>query len=382
LRNILSGKRSLKFIFMRKIKKSFAVVFLLSVFFSCGKVRKNENNEKVPTFQGKKDEVGVFVITLTKEKNSSSPSISFVGSTQPEQQSVISSKVSGRIVKLFVDIGFRIKKGQVLAKIDDTDYRNNFERAKAELERIKAQLELAKINYERAENLIKTKSIAQAEYDNAKSNYQSLLAAYETAKKNLEKAEIDLNETNIVAPYDGIVVEKRADVGSFVGPQSPIFVIQSSKTFFLGKIAEKDITKLKIGDILDVEFPSLKKVVKGRVSSIKPSSAGTGFDVVIDLSESVPANLLGVAYLKISQSDKSQSDGLYLLPYEAIYISQEGEFVFSADNGTARKVKVSVIENLSDFALVKIPEGITQVISPVSDRIYDGQKVKIVGERR
>jgi RND family efflux transporter MFP subunit len=382
LQNILSGKRSLKFTFMRKIKKSFAVVFLLFVFFSCGKVRKNENNEKVPTFQGKKDEVGVFVITLTKEKNSSSPSISFVGSTQPEQQSVISSKVSGRIVKLFVDIGFRVKKGQVLAKIDDTDYRNNFERAKAELERIKAQLELAKINYERAENLIKTKSIAQAEYDNAKSNYQSLLAAYETAKKNLEKAEIDLNETNIVAPYDGIVVEKRADIGSFVGPQSPIFVIQSSKTFFLGKIAEKDITKLKIGDILDVEFPSLKKVVKGRVSSIKPSSAGTGFDVVIDLSESVPANLLGVAYLKISQSDKSQSDSLYLLPYEAIYISQEGEFVFSADNGTARKVKVSVIENLSDFALVKIPEGITQVISPVSDRIYDGQKVKIVGERK
>jgi RND family efflux transporter MFP subunit len=382
LQNILNGKRSLKFTFMRKIKKSFAVVFLLFVFFSCGKVRKNENNEKVPTFQGKKEEVGVFVITLTKEKNSSSPSISFVGSTQPEQQSVISSKVSGRIVKLFVDIGFRVKKGQVLAKIDDTDYRNNFERAKAELERIKAQLELAKINYERAENLIKTKSIAQAEYDNAKSNYQSLLAAYETAKKNLEKAEIDLNETNIVAPYDGIVVEKRADVGSFVGPQSPIFVIQSSKTFFLGKIAEKDITKLKIGDILDVEFPSLKKVVKGRVSSIKPSSAGTGFDVVIDLSESVPANLLGVAYLKISQSDKSQSDGLYLLPYEAIYISQEGEFVFSADNGTARKVKVSVIENLSDFALVKIPEGITQVISPVSDRIYDGQRVKIVGERR
>jgi RND family efflux transporter MFP subunit len=382
LQNIFSGKRSLKFTFMRKIKKSFVVVFLLFVFFSCGKVRKNENNEKVPTFQGKKDEVGVFVITLTKEKNSSSPSISFVGSTQPEQQSVISSKVSGRIVKLFVDIGFRVKKGQVLAKIDDTDYRNNFERAKAELERIKAQLELAKINYERAENLIKTKSIAQAEYDNAKSNYQSLLAAYETAKKNLEKAEIDLNETNIVAPYDGIVVEKRADIGSFVGPQSPIFVIQSSKTFFLGKIAEKDITKLKIGDILDVEFPSLKKVVKGRVSSIKPSSAGTGFDVVIDLSESVPANLLGVAYLKISQSDKSQSDGLYLLPYEAIYISQEGEFVFSADNGTARKVKVSVIENLSDFALVKIPEGITQVISPVSDRIYDGQRVKIVGERR
>ena len=367
---------------MGKIKKSFAVVFWLFVFFSCGKVRKNENNEKVPTFQGKKEEVGVFVITLTKEKNSSSPSISFVGSTQPEQQSVISSKVSGRIVKLFVDIGFRVKKGQVLAKIDDTDYKNNLERARAELERIKAQLELAKINYERAENLIKTKSIAQAEYDNAKSNYQSLLAAYETAKKNLEKAEIDLNETNIVAPYDGIVVEKRADVGSFVGPQSPIFVIQSSKTFFLGKIAEKDITKLKIGDILDVEFPSLKKVVKGRVSSIKPASAGTGFDVVIDLFENVPANLLGVAYLKISQSDKSQSDGLYLIPYEAIYISQEGEFVFSVDNGTARKVKISVIENLSDFALVKIPEGITQVISPVSDRIYDGQKVKIVGKRR
>ena len=382
MRKVKVIERSLKFIFMGKIKKSLPVVFLLFVFFSCGKVGKNEKNEKTPTFQGKKDEVGVFVITLSKEKNSSSPSISFVGSTQPEQQSVISSKVSGRIVKLFVDIGFRVKKGQVLAKIDDTDYKNNLERARAELERIKAQLELAKINYERAENLIKTKSIAQAEYDNAKSNYQSLLAAYETAKKNLEKAEIDLNETNIVAPYDGIVVEKRADIGSFVGPQSPIFVIQSSKTFFLGKIAEKDITKLKIGDILDVEFPSLKKVVKGRVSSIKPASAGTGFDVVIDLSESVPANLLGVAYLKISQSDKSQSDGLYLLPYEAIYISQEGEFVFSADNGTARKVKVSVIENLSDFALVKIPEGITQVISPVSDRIYDGQRVKIVGERR
>jgi len=355
--------------------------FLLFVFFSCGKGNK-KGNEKVPTFQGKKDEVGVFVINLIKEKNSSSPSISFVGSTQPERQSVVSSKVSGRITKLFVDIGFRVKKGQNLAKIDDTDYKNNLERAKAELERIKAQLELAKLNYERAENLIKTKSIAQAEYDSAKSNYQSLLAAYETAKKNLERAEIDLNETNILAPYDGIVVEKRADVGSFVGPQSPIFVIQSSKTFFLGKIAEKDITKLKIGDILDVEFPSLKKVVKGKVSSIKPASTGTGFDVIIDLSENVPANLLGIAHLEISQAEKFQTDGLYLLPYEAIYISQEGEFIFTADNGIARKIKISVIENFSDFALVKVPEGITQIISPVSDKLYDGQKVRIAGERR
>jgi|UPI0003B31DF0 RND family efflux transporter MFP subunit len=366
---------------MGKSKKSFAIVFLLFVFFSCGKGNK-KGNEKVPTFQGKKDEVGVFVINLIREKNSSSPSISFVGSTQPERQSVVSSKVSGRITKLFVDIGFRVKKGQNLAKIDDTDYKNNLERAKAELERIKAQLELAKLNYERAENLIKTKSIAQAEYDSAKSNYQSLLAAYETAKKNLERAEIDLNETNILAPYDGIVVEKRADVGSFVGPQSPIFVIQSSKTFFLGKIAEKDITKLKIGDILDVEFPSLKKVVKGKVSSIKPASTGTGFDVIIDLSENVPANLLGIAHLEISQAEKFQTDGLYLLPYEAIYISQEGEFIFTADNGIARKIKISVIENFSDFALVKVPEGITQIISPVSDKLYDGQKVRIAGERR
>ncbi|GBD03059.1 Multidrug resistance protein MdtA [bacterium HR19] len=369
---------------MVNFRKFLSTIFVISLISSCGKKREAKKEENI--FEGKKSEIGVYVVNVGKQKNFSAYVI-FSGIVQSEKASQISSKVSGRIVKLYVDIGDRVKEGQLLAKIDDKDYRNAVERAKFDLERIKSQLELAKINFERAEKLIQTKSIPQAEYDSAKSNYESLKASYELAQKALEKAQIDLAETNIFSPYDGIVVEKRADVGTVVSPQIPILILQSTKTYFLGKISEQDLTKIKIGMKAEIDFPSIKRTVEGKITSIKPTAdtSRSGFEVIVELKERVPQNLQGIAKVKLDiekeiENGKLQKN-IVVVPYESIYISSDGEFVFGVSDGRAKKIKVNIIENLQDFALVEIPEKITQIISPITDRIFDGIKVKIIGER-
>lgn len=369
---------------VRYFKKLFLAIMLLLIISSCGKKREAKEGDNI--FEGKKNEIGVYVVNVENQKNFSAYLV-FSGIVQSERSSQISSKVTGRIAKLYVDIGDRVKEGQLLAKIDDKDYRNAVERAKFDLERIKSQLELAKINFERAEKLIKSKSIPQAEYDSAKSNYESLKASYELAQKALEKAQIDLAETNIFSPYDGIIVEKRADVGTVVSPQVPIFILQSTKTYFLGKIAEQDLPKIRFGMKVEIDFPSIKRTIEGKVTSIKPTAdtSRSGFEVIVELKERVPHNLHGIAKAKLDLYKETKNEtsekNVILVPYEAIYISSDGEFVFGVSDGKAKKIRIKIIENLQDFALVEIPEKITQIISPITDRIFDGIKVKIIGER-
>ncbi len=369
---------------MVNFRKFFSTTLVISLIISCGKKREAKKEENI--FEGKKNEIGVYVVNLENQKNFSAYLI-FSGVVQSERTSEISSKVAGRIVKLYADIGDRVKEGQILAKIDDKDYRNAVERAKFDLERIKSQLELARINFERAEKLIQTKSIPQAEYDSAKSNYESLKASYELAQKALEKAQIDLAETNIFSPYDGIIVEKRADVGTVVSPQVPIFILQSTKTYFLGKIAEQDLPKIRVGTKVEIDFPSIKRTLEGRIISIKPTAdtSKSGFEVIVELKERVPQNLQGIAKVKLNIENEIENGktgkSVFIVPYESIYISSDGEFVFGVSDGKAKKIKVNIIENLQDFALVEIPEKITQIISPITDRIFDGIKVKIIGER-
>lgn len=356
---------------VKNVISTLTITFLISsISINCSK----KKNERKDLFQGKIDTVGVRVINVSNEEAGKKIRISISGITVPDQEVNIQPKVQGRIKKIYVNVGSNVKAGQIIAEIDDTDYQNTYNRIKADLESAKSQLELAKANYQRAQNLIKNNSISQAEFDSAKSNFESAEARYKSSSEILEKAKIDLNETKIRAPFDGLITNKFVDVGSFVFPQTPIFVIQSRKTYFLGKVSEQDAIFLKKGMKMSVDFPSIGKIIEGELDSVVPSSDRRSFEVKILLNESVRSNLYGVAKAEIEKK------AAILVPYEAVSISKDGEYVFSVSDGVARKIKIKILDTLSDYISIEIPDKITQIISPYTDKLYDGIKVKIIYE--
>ena len=154
------------------------------------------------------------------------------GSVTPRTQTTLISEVSGLITEVsaaFVAGGF-FSKGDVLVRIDDRNYRAEVKRAQAAVRAAETNVtretglaDYAKEDWERAQSVLRS-SKAATDLAMRKPQQAEALASLEFAKADLEKREGDLDRTVIRAPYDGMVREKRADIGQFVNSGSPLAV--------------------------------------------------------------------------------------------------------------------------------------------------------------
>ena len=154
------------------------------------------------------------------------------GSVTPRTQTTLVSEVSGLITEVsaaFVAGGF-FSKGDVLVRIDDRNYRAEVKRAQAAVRAAETNVtretglaDYAREDWERAQSVLRS-SKAATDLAMRKPQQAEALASLEFAKADLEKREGDLDRTVIRAPYDGMVREKRADIGQFVNSGSPLAV--------------------------------------------------------------------------------------------------------------------------------------------------------------
>ena len=172
--------------------------------------------------------VDVMRVHATNEKIT----VKAQGSVTPRTQTTLVSEVSGLITEVsaaFVAGGF-FSKGDVLVRIDDRNYRAEVKRAQAAVRAAETNVtretglaDYAKEDWERAQSVLRS-SKAATDLAMRKPQQAEALASLEFAKADLEKREGDLDRTVIRAPYDGLVREKRADIGQFVNSGSPLAV--------------------------------------------------------------------------------------------------------------------------------------------------------------
>ncbi|MFP6803194.1 MAG: efflux RND transporter periplasmic adaptor subunit [Pseudomonadales bacterium] len=172
--------------------------------------------------------VDVMRVHATNEKIT----VKAQGSVTPRTQTTLISEVSGLITEVsaaFVAGGF-FSKGDVLVRIDDRNYRAEVKRAQAAVRAAETKVtretglaDYAREDWERAQSVLRS-SKAATDLAMRKPQQAEALASLEFAKADLEKREGDLDRTVIRAPYDGLVREKRADIGQFVNSGSPLAV--------------------------------------------------------------------------------------------------------------------------------------------------------------
>jgi RND family efflux transporter MFP subunit len=172
--------------------------------------------------------VDVMRVHATNEKIT----VKAQGSVTPRTQTTLISEVSGLITEVsaaFVAGGF-FSKGDVLVRIDDRNYRAEVKRAQAAVRAAETNVtretglaDYAREDWERAQSVLRS-SKAATDLAMRKPQQAEALASLEFAKADLEKREGDLDRTVIRAPYDGLVREKRADIGQFVNSGSPLAV--------------------------------------------------------------------------------------------------------------------------------------------------------------
>jgi RND family efflux transporter MFP subunit len=160
--------------------------------------------------------------------------LSATGYVVARRRATVSSKVTGKVVAVFVEEGQTVKKGQVLARLDDSQMLASLAVARAQLaasERSaaedEARLREAERQYNRLEQLVREKVVGRAEVDTAQSSVESLKARIalqtqqvEVAKKQVAALQTDLADTTVRAPFDGVAISKDAQPGEMISPVS------------------------------------------------------------------------------------------------------------------------------------------------------------------
>ncbi len=210
------------------------VVALLFLWWRSGAV-------KAPKYRTEPAEIGSIV-----------QMVSATGTVNPVEQVEIGSQVSGTVAKLNADFNTRVRKGQVLLQIEPSSFRAKEVQASASVAHTQAVATEMKRNYDRAVALLPEKYISQADVDAALSKYKQALADEKQAQAQLQAANVDLANTTIRAPIDGVVIDREIELGQTVAAslQAPkLFVIANdlSQMQIETKIDEADIGQVKPG---------------------------------------------------------------------------------------------------------------------------------------
>lgn len=219
----------------------------------------------------------------------------------------VAPRVSGQIIEVLIKDNQRVKEGDLVARIDDTDYKIKVDQTSAAYERIQLNQENAKANFKAAQtniDLAKTdldrytslynsgavsKQVldqAQAKYDSAKATFitteQALLSGNESrvadadlksAKAMKDQAELNLSYTNIVAPQSGTVASRRVEKGMYVGVGTPLFTIVPDEVWVVANFKENQLRHMKPGQSVDIKVDTYPNhTFKGKIDSIQRSS--------------------------------------------------------------------------------------------------------------
>ena len=193
----------------------------------------------------------------------------------------VGTQVSGQVSQIYVDFNDRVKKGQLLARIDPTLQQQAVLDAQAGLIRAQADLERSKAEYDRNKTLYDQKVLTATEFNTAQYNYTVAQASVKSAQVALDRARKNLSYTEIHAPIDGVVVERNVDVGQTVAaslsaPQLFLIANNLSQMQILASVDESDIGLIHEGQ--DVRFTVqayTNQTFTGKVRQVRLQSVTT-----------------------------------------------------------------------------------------------------------
>jgi HlyD family secretion protein len=230
--------------------------------------------------------------TVTVERGSVSQVVAATGTLQPTAQVNVGTQVSGTVARVFTDFNQPVKAGQVLAEMDPALFRSAVKQAEASVASAQAQLSLATSTEERNRSLVQQQFIAKQALEASTQQREAAQAALQLARAQLERAQTDLANSVIRAPVDGVVVDRKVDVGQTVAAsfQTPnLFVIARdlAKMEIHTSVSEADVGTIR--ERMPVRFrvdAHFDKKFEGAVRQIRLNSKNeqgvVTYNVVID----------------------------------------------------------------------------------------------------
>lgn len=336
-----------------KLRHGMVIFYLLAAFSMASVACRSDYPASAKQNQGAQS--ARKVKTVRPVERLLEQTIPVIGTLAPYDQATLRVKVSGRLQVLAVDLGSRVRRGQLIAQIEQRDYQLRVQQAEAALAQARAHLGLppegaddrvdpdetaavrqaratleeARANYERAKQLLEKGVISRAQYDSAEAAHKVALGRYQDAleevrnrqallaqrRSELELARQQLADTNIYAPFDGIVQERHSSVGEFLAVGSPVVTIVRIDPLRLrAEVPERESHKVRAGQKVRVMVEGSQSVYSGQIVRLSPTIATQNRMLIVEAEVRNDGQLRPGSFARVEIVTQEKKKALTLPP--------------------------------------------------------------------
>jgi RND family efflux transporter MFP subunit len=309
------------------------------------------------------------------------PQVQLIGTAQPKLTSIVASDIEGLVEKFDVSEGDFVKKGAVLARLEDSLLEIELKGAKANKADTEAQLRRARADLKRSTKLLATETIADKQYTDDLAEVQSLEARVDRLEAEIQHKQDSIAKKVILAPFSGFVVKEHTEVGQWVEKGGPIVTLADLSVMeILVEVPERYVPKLVLGGSSQVKVDALNpEVFTGKIAAIIPvgDSASRSFPVKVAV-ENTESRIKGGMLCRVSLAT-GKSNYVLAVPKDAVVNMGQSHLVYVVQEGVAKPLSVQ-LGNASD-SMIEIKGALKagmQVVTRGNERLRPGQPVQII----
>jgi RND family efflux transporter MFP subunit len=313
------------------------------------------------------------------------------GNTQPFNDTPIYARVSGYLKSWKVDIGARVKQGELLAEIDAPEVDQQLMQARADLKNAQVNVEYARITADRYQGLVKTASVSQQETDRTVSDFHSRQALVDVSQANMHRLEELQGFERIYAPFDGVITARNTDIGALIqagdntGPKELFHLAAVEKLRVYVAVPEAYVAAAKTGSKVALTFDALfpgetfPGTVVRSANAIDPNSRTLNVEVDMDNSSE---RVLPGAYAFVHLGTPARAEAV-TIPANALLFRAEGLRVGVVRDNRVNLVPVTIGHDYGSS--VEILSGLVTddaIIVDPSDSLESGDAVQVAPPRQ
>ncbi|MDA3945355.1 MAG: efflux RND transporter periplasmic adaptor subunit [Helicobacteraceae bacterium] len=327
------------------------------------------------------------VRTMTLKASNAVSSHTFNGIARSDVAARLSFNVSGRLRSVNIKPGQFVKKGALIAKVDDAYFKLKVAEVRASLKQTASELEHAKARYQRVQKLYVNRSSSLSDLDSARTAYDSAQANRRAMQTRLEQAQLELSYTKLIAPLDGSVSEIHVRKGENISAATNIATISSTKNIEVPiSVPGSMIDAIKVGQLTKVRFDALKEQsFNARITEVSHASSmrTTTFPVtvrVIKPSKKIHPGMAASVTYDIGKEDATKS---FVIPVHALMEDETDFYIYTVEN-IEDEVGVIKRHNVSRGPLtgngIILTNGATEgmkVLTAGMSRVHEDQQVRV-----
>nr|WP_246781409.1 efflux RND transporter periplasmic adaptor subunit [Rhodoblastus sphagnicola] len=361
--------------------KAFALVFIVILALGGARVLLGRGAARAALEEQSAQGQKIFVKTVSPALSKSANALTLPATLRGDNETAIFARVSGYVRAFAVDIGAKVKKGQVLAELDTPELDQQVAQAKAQLEQAKANVALAEVALKRWKTLFAQNSVAKQDLDTKQNAFDTSVALQNSAQAYLRQLQETMDFKHVLAPFDGVITARNVDLGNLITAGStgsslfsmarpdPLRVFIDAPQAYAGGI--------KVGDKVNVTQPEMPgRDFAAEVTRIAGAINVATRSQTIELALPNPDGVLTPgAYVQVALPLPPK--GPLSIPANTLLFRSEGPSVVIVDaDGKAHLRPISIVNDLG--ATLELAGGLTpedKVIINPPDSIVDGDKV-------